>query len=265
MINVKYYAGLFDADGCFDFRPTKRDNGLYYINISATLYQKDIRVFDELVKEYGVEVKATKGCSYIRLHGSKAQMFMNIIKNHLVIKKEVVEYLLSIKGSTVKDIKALRSLVKQKRGESSPEKNYPSRQWLAGYVDGDGCLYSSFRKKDGNLEFKLAVVSHKTQEAGLLLIKKAFGGFITKQGDVRKYNLSLSVNKGKQILGFFGKHLKMKKRQADLILDCLNTGKHFLRRNATYFDNEKIHRQLQELKLPATTERLNPKGMLQSS
>jgi len=254
---VKYYAGLFDADGSFDMWPTKRQNGKYYINIKATLYQKDRSVFSHLVEEYGVEIKEGKGCSYVTLHGSKAERLMNILKKHLVIKGAVAEYLLSMKGKTVEDIKAVRLNIKAKRAEQTTEKNYPSRQWMAGYVDGDGCLYSSFRKKDGNLEFKLAVVSHYTQEAGLLLLHKAFGGYITSQGDVRKWNLSLSVTKGKQVLPFFKEHLKMKKDQADLILGCLTTGKHFRKRGASWEGNRLIHLQLQELKLPASTERIN--------
>ena len=261
MNNVKYYAGLFDADGSFDMWPTKRDNGNYYINIKATLYQKDESVFDELVEEYGVEVKKNPTCSYVTMHGTKAEMFMNIVKKHLVIKKAVVDLLLSLKGTTVDDIKQVRCLIQEARKTLSPEKNYPSRQWMAGYIDGDGCLHSNFRKKDGNLEFKLSVVSHKTQESGLLLMQKAFGGYITGQGDVRKWNLSLSVTKGKQVLGFFGKHLKMKKQQADLILGCLSTGIHFRKRGASFEGNRSIHLQLQGLKLPSTTKRSDtPRG-----
>jgi hypothetical protein len=254
MKNVKYYAGLFDADGSFDIWPTKRDNGSYYINIKAVLYQKDKKVFNDIVEEYGVEVKQAPTCSYITLHGSKAEMFMNIIKKHLVIKRDIVDLLLSLKGKTTNDIKGVRKSIQEARKRNSSGKNHPSRQWMAGYVDGDGCLHSSFRKKDGNLEFKLSVVSHYTQEAGLLLLQKAFGGYITKQGSVRKWNLCLSRTKGKQVLPFFKKHLKVKKEQADLILDCLNTGKHFRKRGASYEGNRNIHLQLQELKLPATTK-----------
>lgn len=254
MKNVKYYAGLFDADGSFDMWPTKRENGSYYINIKATLYQKDEGVFDDLVEEYGVEVKSGKGCSYITLHGSKAEMFMNLVKNYLVVKREVVELLLKLKGTTTEDISSVREMIQKARRTPSSEKDWPSRRWMAGYIDGDGCLYSSFRKSDGNLEFKLAVVSHHTQRSGLLLMHKAFGGYITQQGDVLKWNLSLSVTKGKQVLNHFGQHLKMKHEQAALILDCLETGKHFRKRGASYEMNRAIHLQLQELKLPATTK-----------
>lgn len=257
MKNVKYYAGLFDADGSFDIWPTKRENGTYYINIKATLYQKDTVVFDELVEEYGVEVKPAKGCNCVTLHGTKAEMFMRAVKNYLVIKREVVELLLTVKGKVVDDISEIRKQIQQARSKRSSEKDWPSRRWMAGYIDGDGCLLSSYRKTDGNLEFKLSVVSHVSQMQGLELMQKAFGGIIVTQGDCKRWNLSLSVTKGKQVLHHFSRHLKVKKEQAALILDCLETGKHFRKRGASKEMNYEIHKQLQELKLPATTKSEN--------
>lgn len=256
MINVKYYAGLFDADGSFDFRPNKRDNGKYYIDIKAVLYQKDVRVLIELAQKFDVPIKQTKGCCSVILQGNKAKRLMEMIKNHLVIKKQVVEYLLQIKGSTVDDVSVVRETVKAKRKEAAPEKDFPSRAWMAGYVDGDGCILSSFRKTDGNLEFKLSVVSHKTQRAGIDLMHKAFKGIIVEQGDCVRWNVSLSVTKGKQVLSYFTKHLVMKQDQAYLVLNCLNTRKHFRKEGASVEGNLKIHQQLQTLKHP---QRLNPK------
>jgi len=251
--NVKYWAGLFDADGSFDFRPTKRDSGGFYLNVSATLYQKDESVLRLFAQEYGVEVKPSKGCSYVRLHGSKAEMFMNEVKRHLVIKRPVVDFLLTLKGTTVEDIRAIREQVRGKRAESHPTV-FPSRQWMAGYIDGDGCILSSYRKSDGVLEFKLSVVSHKSQIAGLELMQKQFKGHISSQADVRKWTISLSVSKGKQVLGYFMKHLKMKSTQAALVMECLNSRKHLRREGATSESNLVLHRRLQELKSTATTK-----------
>ena len=261
MKNVKYYAGLFDADGSFDMWPTKREDGSYYINIKATLYQNDLSVIQPIADFYGAPIckdNRNAGNYSVTLHGTKAEMFMNELKNHLVIKRAVVEFLLSIKGTKTDDIKSVRQQIKDKRAERSPEKNFPSRRWMAGYVDGDGCIHSSFRKSDGNLEFKLTVVSHSSQMAGLELLQKAFGGYIVSQADVRRWNISLSVTKGKQLLTFFGQHLVMKKEQADLVLSCLESGVTLRRRGATYEGNLRIHQQLQELKLPASTKRFNP-------
>lgn len=251
--NSKYWAGIFDADGSFDFRPAKRENGLYNITATATLYQKDTDILKELASIYNVEVKPSKGCSYVRLHGTNARCFMQEIHKHLVIKHGVVDYLLSVDLTTVEDVKEIREKVKEARKISNP-KVFPSRQWMAGYIDGDGCIHSSFRKKDGNLEFKLAVVSHNTQRSGLDLMSKQFGGYITTQGDVCKWNVSLSISKGKELLGYFGKHLKLKSKQASLVLECLNSKKHLRREGATWEQNAQIHSKLQELKSTATTK-----------
>lgn len=256
MKNIKYYAGFFDADGSFDIYPTKRPNGSYYINIRATLYQKGRVVLDEFAKYWEVDVKPSKGCFCVSLSGSKAEMFMKEVKRHLVVKKSVVEFLLPLKGTKTDDIKALREKVREVRKQTSPEKLYPSRQWMAGYIDGDGCIYSNFRKADGNLSFKLSVVSHVSQTAGLRLMEKAFGGHITEQQDVRKWTIELSITKGKQLLEFFGMHLRNKKQQADLVLDCLRSKKHFRRNGASYDENVILHKTLQELKLPTTTNSL---------
>lgn len=254
MKKIKYYAGLFDADGSFDLDPTKRDSGNYYVNIRATLYQKDKTVLEEFGSYYGVEPTPSKDCWCLALRGKNAFMFMQEVKKHLVIKKNVVEYLLTQKGKTVEDLRPTRTEVRKHREALSPEKDYPSRQWMAGYIDGDGCILSSYRKSDGNLEFKLSVTSHVSQTAGLELMKKAFGGQIVCQQDIRRWNISLSITKGKQLFTFFGKHLRMKKSQADLVLDCLRSKKHFRKNGATKESNFELHKRLQELKLPATTK-----------
>ena len=251
--DFKYWAGLFDADGSFDIHPTKRKSGKHYLNVQATLYQKDRSVLDEFASYYGARVYESKGCHAVRLYGTNAAQFMDEIKKHLVVKYGVVDYILSLRGETVEDIKEVRRSVRAMRSIGQA-KVFPSRKWMAGYVDGDGCILSSYRKKDGVLEFKLQVVSHVTQSGGLELIKKQFGGQILKQGDVRKWSISLSVSKGKQVLGYFMKHLKMKKSQAALVLECLNSKKHLRREGATKEGNLMLHRRLQGLKSTATTK-----------
>lgn len=262
--NLKYFAGLFDADGSFDIAPAIKKDGSYYINARATLYQKDTRALQELADAYGVEVKKyEESVSVVSLDGAKARSFMQEIKKHLVVKRAVVEFILSVAKTKVankEELKELRKQVKAKRAEDTPEKPFPSRKWVAGYVDGDGCILSSFRKKDGVLEFKLTVVSHYTQRRGLDLLHKFFGGFITTQGNVISWTVSLSVSKGKPVLEYFAKHLILKSEQANLVLECLNSKKHIRRYGATWEGNLQLHKRLQELKTPATTESMAPSG-----
>lgn len=255
--DFKYWAGLFDSDGSFDIHPTKRKNGNYYLNVRASLYQKDRTVLDEFASYYDAKVVPSKGCYAVTLYGTNANKFMTEIKKHLVVKYGVVDHILKLRKTTTDNMPATRASVKASRSIGQA-KVFPSRKWMAGYVDGDGCIHSSYRKKDGVLEFKLAVVSHVTQMCGLELMKKQFGGRIYSQGDVRKWSVSLSISKGKQVLGYFSKHLKMKRSQADLVLECLNSKKHLRREGATKEGNLLIHKRLQELKSTATTKRVYP-------
>lgn len=255
LTNLKYWAGLIDADGSFDIVPFKSDAG-YTLSAKVHLYQKDLRPLELLSDYYGVPVRDSKGCSRFTLVGYKAVQFINEIKNHLVIKRNVAEYVSSIQGVKVSEdeLKVIRSTLKLKRKEESPAKPFPSRKWMAGYIDGDGCLLSSYRKSDGVLEFKLSVVSHYSQSAGLELMHRYFGGTIVSQQDVRRWNVSLSVSQGKRVLEYFTQHLLMKQDQANLILECLRSKRHIRRYGATAEANLYIHRQLQSMKTPATTK-----------
>lgn len=259
MKSLKYFAGLFDADGSFDIRPVKRE-GYYTINMRAALYQKSGRdePLQDFAEQWGVTVKDDgRGCSIVCLQGSTARRFMEQVKQHLVCKKNVVEYLLSLDKLKVskEELKILRQSIKEARVTQVTEKNFPSRQWMAGYVDGDGCITSSFRKSDGNLEFKLSVVSHFTQCAGLFLMKKFFKGHITEQKDVLKWSVTLSQTKCEEVLGYFVKHSRIKRDQIEYVLGIVRSGSHFRRRGATYNQNYLRHTLLQKMKcIPATTK-----------
>ena len=263
MKNIKYFAGFFDADGSFDIRPVKRErvnsDTFYEINLKAVIYQKDIpnSPLHEFAKEWGVEVKSSIGnMRYVSLQGSKARRFMEQVKNHLVVKKNVVEFLLAIDGLKLskEELPELRKAIKKARNQISTEKNFPSRQWLAGYFDGDGCVISSL-KATGVMEFKMYLTSHSSQIAGLNLIHKMFGGNIHEQGEVRNWVVGLSQTKAEQVVPYFIKHSKIKRQQLEYVLGIIRSKEHFRRNGATHKSNLKIHRLLQSMKrVPATTK-----------
>lgn len=262
MKNIKYFAGLFDADGSFDIRPVKREriktDSFYEINLKATLYQKDInnQPLKEFAKDWGIEVKNSGDISHVTLQGGKARRFMEQVKNHLVVKRNVVEFLLAIDGLQLskEEMPELRKAIKRARNQISTEKNFPSRQWLAGYFDGDGCICSSL-KSSGVLEFKMYLTSHCSQIAGLELVQKMFGGFISEQGDTRNWTANLSQTKAEQVVPYFIKHSKIKRQQLEYVLGIIRSKEHFRRNGATHESNLKIHRLLQSMKrVPATTK-----------
>lgn len=259
MKNVKYYAGLFDADGSFGLGLNKVDEDKYRVQLEATLYQKEdySNVLSTLANAFDVDVTIVGNVKSVRLRGNKAMRFMEQVKNHLVVKRALVEWLLPLKNTyyTKDELVNLKQQQTEKRSQLFVVKPFPSRQWFAGYFDGDGCISSSFRKVDGNLEFKFSVVSHVSQAFGLELLNKYYKGFITQQGDTLRWNFSLGQSKAEQVLPILSKHCVIKKAQVGFALGVIRSGKHFKKNGATYESNFELHKKLQTLKqVPATTD-----------
>lgn len=258
--NIKYYAGIFDADGTFDVQFTKRSEDVYYAQVRCTLYQVESRrkVLDMLAQEFNVKVKPSKGCLCVTLNCSKAIMFIQQVKNHLIIKRPVAEKVLELDKTFCSKIetKELRSLIKESRLCSSYERNFPSRKWMAGYIDGDGSINSYFNKRTGLVEYRLSIVSHHSQRSAIDLIHKCFGGRVHKDKNCIRYALTLNYST-RDKLSYFGKHLILKKSQYDFVKNIITNQLNFKKNGATYESNLKLHRKLQDMNnttTPATTK-----------
>jgi hypothetical protein len=59
---------------------------------------------------------------------------------------------------------------------------HPSRSWLAGYFDGDGCLYAQLNPHGHSASIKVSIDSNTDETDGLELVHKAFGGRIETRG-----------------------------------------------------------------------------------
>ena len=245
MIDVKYFAGFIDADGSFNLFVQKLSNGLFKIYPKVSLSQLEFRndSLRELADHYEVSVhKINKGVvDNVSLHCNKAITFINLIKNHLVIKRDVAEYILSVSGKEVteEELKAIKSVVKQLRKKNTPDKNFPSRKWMAGYIDGDGCFYAKVTNK-GVLNCKLIIASSSDALAGIELIKKCFGGSIRIQGNVGYYELHISSSKATELYEYIGKHLRIKKSQMELVRNWVGENRHAKSKGATYESNKKF-------------------------
>lgn len=256
--NIKYYAGLFDADGTFDVQFTKRAENSYYSQVRCTLYQieKRRKVLDDLAKEFDVKVTKSKGCLCVTLNCSKAIKFIQQVKNHLIIKKPVAEKVLELDKvfCTKEETKLIRKQIQLARLQTLPERNFPSRKWMAGYVDGDGSLNSYFNKKTGLVEYRLSIVSHESQDAAINLIHKCFGGRVHKDKNCMRYALTLNYS-SRDKLSYFGKHLVLKKDQYDFIINIITNQTNLKRYGATPESNLILHKTLQDMNTtPATTK-----------
>ncbi len=248
--DIKYWAGLFDADGSFTLGMSKRPDGRYYGQVKAVLYQKDSREFilKEFAEMFDVNVKKSGNVSCVSLDSSKARIFMEQVKNHLIIKKSLVEELLRLdKTFYTKDTKKeINDHIKTFRFTNSTSKQFPSRKWLAGYVDGDGCINSYFNKKTGLVEFSLRLVSHKDQDVGLQLVYKHLGGILYDELNCRRWVMNLSFST-REKLAYFGKHLKIKSKQYDLVYNTICNQSNLKKNGATPESNLALHQKLKSL------------------
>ena len=271
--DFKYYAGLVDADGSLGVHVTKNKDGSFklYTKFSIELRKDTSWVLDPIAKEFNVNIhytqrEGTNGSGIVSLVGNKAVNMCNQIGKHMVIKNYLAAYVSSINGLLVtqEELNSIRKMIRDLRDNTSEsKKNFPSRKWLAGYVDGDGCLGSTYRKRDGHLELRFCQVSHKNDPQGILLIHKHFKGKIYYTHN--KMNLVIGFSrlnfKGSlNFLLYFKKHLKIKREQADLIVNCLRTGCHFKLEGATPETNLNIHTALQNMKKPQRLNEYCPRG-----
>lgn len=242
MIDVKYFAGFVDADGSLLLHVQKRDNDRYGIYPKVNIGQLTFRDQNlrELAEYFSVNLyyRENADMTLIDLTGRKAQRFIELIINHLVIKNDLANYLLSLPSEVNKEeLKAIKKVIKNLRKKDVPTKNHPSRKWMAGYIDGDGCFYAKITST-GVLNTKLIIASSVDALAGLNLIKKAFGGSIRTKGNSAHYELHLGVSKTKELYEFCGKHLRIKKTQMLLVHDYIGANKHSKSHGASKEDNQ---------------------------
>lgn len=262
MKNIKYYSGFADSDGSFMLDPYKTKEG-YVVRSRFTATQNKQRsyILEPIAVEFGVDVKTcerenkrnrkTYTSSSVTLTGDKALRFMQQCKKHLVLKYDIVEFLLSVDGKVVQseDLKLMRIKLKELRDSIKPShKTKVSRQWMAGYIDGDGCLSSSFRKRDGNLEFHLCVASNINDPQPLDLLHSHFKGYLIKNGKCMWWKIGLNKNNVEKVLGHCVKHLVLKRTQADFILNVLRKGLNKKSNGATWDSNKELHETLKKLK-----------------
>lgn len=250
MIDTKYFAGFVDADGSISLHVQKRDNDRYGLYPKMQLGQLSFRKYnlEEIAKTYGVLVRERTGTDFslVELTGSKAITFLNLIKAHLVIKDEVCEYILSLpKEVSKEELKAIKTVVKNLRKKNTPTKNQPSRKWMAGYVDGDGC-FDCVVKSSGVLSARLTIASAADAQAGVKLIQKQFGGnfYFPQKGNACNYQVSLSTSKLNEIYDFCGKHLRIKRTQIELLYNYVGMNKHSKNSGATYESNKSFQQAL---------------------
>lgn len=238
MIDFKYAAGFVDADGSIQIHAKKfGDKFSIYPVVSISQLPYRSMLLHDVADFYKLKVhRNNRGSEEVRVSGKKATRFLEQIKRHLVVKQALAEYVLSLPQQVEEvELKAIKQVIKNLRRNNTPPQKHPSRRWAAGYIDGDGCI-SAVVCKNGQLECRLSVSSWIHAQAGLVLLKKAFGGYIVEHKNTANWRVSLSPTKVQELDEFLGKHLMIKKTQLKLAHDFIGKNKHSRRLGATIED-----------------------------
>lgn len=200
---IKYLAGLIDADGSLMFHFRKYEDK-YNVTLKLVLQQslsidhegKYIKSLSEYMG-FNQEIdlssqKDTWSDANRWTVNSQADLNMLIprLTKHMVIKAKHFQRLhekyntLFGKSVTELEMNELKEFSIDSRKDTGPlkPKKHPTWAWVAGYLDGDGCYYMRNRKKNWGVSTELLVraVAHDNDIQSLELLKKAFGGNFKK-------------------------------------------------------------------------------------
>jgi hypothetical protein len=246
LLSEKYLAGFVDADGHFSVRARVGARpDLEFSVAQAAGFQEPLL---ELQREFGGVIRPKNDGQHaeLQMRGAPARKVFERLKKYLVLKQDQAERFLDLvdRGVVLRtdaDVAAVRKRVKEIRAYGATrEPNYPSRKWMAGYIDGDGSFVTKVCKKTGYAYPTLTVLAAPNYFVGITLLQKAFGGRIQAIGQNAVWSVSLSQpSKIEQVLGHCAQHMLRKQAQAYFLLGCAKGGN--LR------DGETIHRILTAL------------------
>jgi len=218
-MNEKYIAGLLDADGSIRLHFNKRNDGTFRATASVKLIiNADIKY---LAEEFRLNWRIYPRKDYkdgqeAYLFGKRAVSFLEKIRKHLRIKQYLTDWVISNHGTVIENPKPLKKELQTVRRESASKDygRHPSRAWLAGYFDGDGCI--SFHSRNNECWFQIAAW---TPDKPILdIISRDFGGKVyDANGDSVCYKLYLS-KKGHPVVEFIKKHVVIRRHQLDKYL-----------------------------------------------
>jgi hypothetical protein len=217
---IKYLAGLIDADGSLFFNFVKYKDDIWNVRLQLVLQQslsidKDGRFLKSLHNKMGMlqQISLSKdnpnwsdAQRWTVASSSDLSMLIPRLVKHMVIKGKhfvrMYEKFLNIYGKSVStsEKEDLESFAKESRKDVGPvkPKNHPTWAWVAGYLDGDGCYYMRTRKKNWGVQKELLVrvVAHDDDKVSLELLHKAFGGRLRKETNENTHSWTRNLGFG---------------------------------------------------------------------
>jgi len=245
-MSEKYLAGFIDADGHLSVRARK--GARPDMEFSVAQRSDFTEPLIELRDMFGGRIREKFSGEHLELQMrcGPAVKCIERLKKYMVLKQHhAAQYLdMAFRAPVLRtDSEVLEFRQKVKAVRREPNKfvrNFPSRKWMAGYIDGDGCFAIKKCKKTGYAYPFLTILAAENYTPGIELIQKAFGGAIRISGTNSILQLQLSnPSKAKQVIGYCGKHLRKKYDVAHFILKCAKSG--------NFRDGEAIRRTVSAL------------------
>lgn len=242
---IKYLAGLIDADGSLYFNFVKYKDK-YNVRLLLVLQQsesidkdgcfiKSLRKYMGFVQTIKMDnEKWSDANRWVVTNANELNMLLPRLTKHMVIKAKHFKYMHekynSIYGKSVsyEEMLALKEFAKISRKNTGPlkPKNHPTWAWIAGYLDGDGCYYMRNRKKNWGIftELQVSVVAHNDDLDGLRLLNKAFNGKIRKHTKENTYTWIRNLGNSDRsfAIAFLRKvhwHSQLKKHKIEQLLN----------------------------------------------
>lgn len=252
-MDYEYAAGMMDADGCFGIHPKKRSDGeTYKIRIYCKVDQKVTSHFlQELSDEYSVTLmRQPNGVSKVTLYGVDAEHFTKRIRPYLIIKDQIADYILSLRGLTVTkdELKLIRTRLKSLRDDRKVYNRNITDRYIAGFIDGDGWLTVLYDKKSGYLQFKLGALSHISQAQTLHLLQERFGGAFSYKKNGTNVTWSIAITQDKLTeLKFLSEHLRQKRDRFLFIYGIIERQANLKVGGATAESNALLHKEFKSI------------------
>lgn len=247
---VKYLAGLLDADGSLSFKFCKSSSNkvfLYLIlSISASKkidhngYLKTLSDRCGSLSEIKYEKEEHNDAHSWRVQSrSELDQLLPRLLKHMVIKakhwKTLYDIYTELKGIDVSDqVENLKKISEDSRNNTGPlkPKKHPTWAWVAGYLDGDGCY--TFKKN----QIHVGAIAHVKDVCALELLKKAFGGSLydPQKDNTQLWRHGLGKTNRSFALMFLGevvRHSRLKKHKIEQILNFHNQPQRLNESNAT--------------------------------
>lgn len=229
--DIKYLAGLLDSDGSFGFSFSK-DFVYMVINLDLSLSIDKDGKYSKWLSEI-LEVPRHRWQREIGSPGYKVQIQKSSVINtlvprllkYLVIKgqhcERIFEMSKRLKGEKLTPIRIeeLKEFSVWSRKQVGPVKNreWLSRAYVAGYLDGDGC----YENKQSSGQYRITATAHVDDDIVIKLLLKQYGGYLTYQDNVVRWNRALGRSNKSFAIPFLRdmvNHSRLKKHKIEMLL-----------------------------------------------